>query len=126
MLSGLLTYASCIGSMCVTHNHWSNHITSMAYVKDIFVPYCKATIEKLRAVNLTSSLPFGEQAALLIHIVSSCTCLAIYPPLPCASSLAHAPLSTPPRHVSSWLTCGGAGSTAASVTGSTRTTAGSS
>ena len=36
----------------------------MAYVKDIFVPYCKATIEKLRAVNLTSSLPFGEQAAL--------------------------------------------------------------
>ena len=47
-----------------------------------------------------------------------------YLPPPCASSLPprpHVPLSTPPRHVSSWSTCGGAGSTAASVTGSTRT-----
>ena len=96
MLSDLLTYASCIGSMCVTHNHWSNHITSMAYVKDIFVPYCKATIEKLRAVNLTSSLPFGEQAALLIHIVSSCTCLAIYPPPSPAPALSPMPHYLPP------------------------------
>jgi hypothetical protein len=87
VLSGLLAYASCIGSMCVTHNHWSNHITSMAYVKDIFVPYCKATIEKLRAIDPTSSLPFGEQAALFYTYTFLHTLLST----PCTSSLYYLP-----------------------------------
>ena len=86
MLSGLLAYASCIGSMCVTHNYWSNHITSMAYVKDVFVPYCKATIERLRAADPTSSAPFGEQAALFYTYIKQgstilAACPAIYPPM---------------------------------------------
>ena len=100
MLSGLLAYASCIGSMCVTHNYWSNHITSMAYVKDVFVPYCKATIERLRAADPTSSAPFGEQAALFYTYIKQgstilAACPAIYPP--------HAPALCHPAPMSRYL-----------------------
>ena len=58
--------ASGIGSACATHNHWSNYVTSMAYVKDIFVPYIKATIEELRCNDPSVCKPFGKQNAVLI------------------------------------------------------------
>jgi hypothetical protein len=55
-----------IGSFCCTANHWSDNVTSKAYVTDIFVPYCRAKIEALRAVDPSLSKPFGEQICVLI------------------------------------------------------------
>ena len=63
---GLPSFVAGIASFCVTHNHWSNHVTSMAYVKDIFVPYCCATIAKLRAADTSVCLPFGDQVCVLV------------------------------------------------------------
>ena len=40
-------------------------MTSMAYVKDVFVPYCKATIERLRSADPAACRPFGEQVRRL-------------------------------------------------------------
>ena len=48
-----------IGSLCVTSNHWSDDVTSRAWVRDIFIPYYKA-------VCLLLNLTYGMQVAILI------------------------------------------------------------
>lgn len=53
------THFDGIGSMCCTHNHWSDDITSIAYIKDVFVPHVKHTCKEL-------DLTFGEQRAILL------------------------------------------------------------
>ena len=55
-----------IASYCVTSNHWSDDVTSRAYVQDVAVPYFKAKIEALRAVNPSSCKPYGEQVCILV------------------------------------------------------------
>ena len=51
--------------VCALLPYRSNHVTSMAYVKDVFVPYCKATIERLRSADPAACRPFGEQVRRL-------------------------------------------------------------
>jgi hypothetical protein len=55
-----------ITSFCCTSNHWSDDITSRAYVKDIAAPYFKKKIEALRDVDPSLSKPYGEQVCILI------------------------------------------------------------
>ena len=55
-----------IASFCCTYNHWSDNITSKAYIQDIAVPYFKETITAMRAANPGSCKPFGEQICILI------------------------------------------------------------
>ena len=51
VLTTLVQAVANIASFCTTYNHWSDNITSKAYVKDIVVPYFKAKIETMRAIN---------------------------------------------------------------------------
>ena len=51
VLATLVQAVTNIASFCATYNHWSDNITSKAYVKDIVVPYFKAKIETMRAIN---------------------------------------------------------------------------
>jgi hypothetical protein len=55
-----------IASFCTTANHWSDNITSIAYVKDVAVPYFRDKIAELRAVDTSSCKAFGEQVCVLI------------------------------------------------------------
>ena len=55
-----------IASFCCTVNHWSDNVTSHAYVNDVAVPYLKAKIAALRAADESSCKPFGEQVCVLI------------------------------------------------------------
>ena len=66
VLSAAVAAVANIGSFCCTSNHWSDNITSKAYVTDIFVPYCRAKIEALRAIDPSLCKPFGEQVCVLI------------------------------------------------------------
>jgi hypothetical protein len=51
--------ASNIGSFVGTTNHWSDNVTSIAYVQDVVVPYFKAQCEVLGKV-------YGEQGGVMI------------------------------------------------------------
>jgi hypothetical protein len=51
--------------VCGSSNHWSDDVTSIAWVEDIFVPYIKEAIEDLRQSGI-DVLPFGDQKAVLI------------------------------------------------------------
>jgi len=53
-----------IVSFCTTKNHWSDDITSKAFVRDIAVPYFKKKVSALHAVGKCK--PFGEQVCVLI------------------------------------------------------------
>lgn len=66
ILTTLVQAVANIASFCTTYNHWSDNITSKAYVKDIVVPYFKAKIETMRAINPGRCKPFGEQICVLI------------------------------------------------------------
>lgn len=66
VLTTLVQAVANIASFCTTYNHWSDNITSKAYVKDIVVPYFKAKIETMRAINPGRCKPFGEQICVLI------------------------------------------------------------
>ena len=61
-----VTSVSNIASFCVTPNHWSDDVTSRAYIEDVAVPYFKAEIEALRAQDEALSKPFGVQVCVLI------------------------------------------------------------
>ena len=109
--TGLAFFIAGIGSLCATHNHWANFHTSMAYVKDIYVPYVKAKINELRRAATTNVCkPFGEQVARLLA-----------PPLEPPPSPLPLPRS---RCASSLWMCGLGGSTNAFASGSTKTTRG--
>ena len=55
-----------IASACCTSNHWSDDVTSKAYVISILVPYFKHKLQAIRAVDPTLCKPFGEQVCVLI------------------------------------------------------------
>ena len=55
-----------IASFCCTSNHWSDNITSRAYVKDVAVPYFRRQIDALRAADPSACKPFGTQVCVLI------------------------------------------------------------
>ena len=55
-----------IGSFCATYNHWSDNITSKAYVIDIVVPYFKNKINAMRTINPGCCKAFGVQICVLI------------------------------------------------------------
>ena len=55
-----------IMSVCATYNHWSNHVTSMAFIKDVFAPTVKATIAQLLLDKPGCCLPYGTQVVVLI------------------------------------------------------------
>ena len=62
MVSPLANISSC----CCTSNHWSDDVTSRAYVTDVLVPYFKQKIAAIRAVDPNLCKPFGEQVCVLI------------------------------------------------------------
>ena len=55
-----------IGSFCATVNHWSDDITTRAYVSDILVPYYKSVIEAMHAADPDTCQPYGKQHCVLI------------------------------------------------------------
>ena len=55
-----------MASFCCTSNHWSDDVTSKAYVKDVAVPYFKKKIATLRAEDPKSCKPFGTQICVVI------------------------------------------------------------
>jgi len=55
-----------IASSCCTSNHWSDDVTSKAYVSSILVPYFKQKVEAIRLVDPALCKPFGEQVCVLI------------------------------------------------------------
>jgi hypothetical protein len=55
-----------IASFCATYNHWSDSVTSRAYVTDVAIPYFQRTIEAMRAANINSCKAFGKQCCVLI------------------------------------------------------------
>ena len=55
-----------IGSFCATYNHWSDNITSKAYVIDIVVPYFKNKINAMRVINPGCCKALGVQIYVLI------------------------------------------------------------
>ena len=55
-----------IGSFSVTCDHWSDNLTSQAYVKDIAVPYFRKMINSLRTTDASACKPFGQQICILI------------------------------------------------------------
>ena len=65
MISAIARVAN-IASFCVTPNHWSDDVTSRAYMEDVAVPYFKKEIEALRARDASLIKPFGEQVCVLI------------------------------------------------------------
>ena len=48
-----------IASFCVTPNHWSDDVTSRAYVQDLYISYIKEQCNEL-------GLEYGEQHVVLI------------------------------------------------------------
>ena len=66
VLAALVQAVTNITSFCTTYNHWSDNITSKAYITDVVVPYFKAKIETMRAINPGRCKPFGEQICVLI------------------------------------------------------------
>jgi hypothetical protein len=66
ILAAVVQAVTNIASFCCTYNHWSDNITSQAYIQDIVVPYFKKTITAMRAANPGSCKPFGEQICVLI------------------------------------------------------------
>ena len=59
-----------IVSFCTTANHWSDDITSKAYVRDIAVPYFKKKVKEMHAAGKCK--PFGEQVRMLHARASRC------------------------------------------------------
>ena len=55
-----------VGSFCCTSNHWSDDVTSKAYVRDIADPYFKAKISELRASDPSACQEYGKQVCVLI------------------------------------------------------------
>ena len=55
-----------IASFCTTSNHWSDNVTSRAYVKEIAVPYFHKKIAELRTIDSTLCKDFGIQICVLI------------------------------------------------------------
>ena len=55
-----------VASACVTSNHWSDEVTSVASVDDVYVPYYKRTIERLRGQDPAACKPYGEQVCVLV------------------------------------------------------------
>jgi hypothetical protein len=55
-----------IASFCCTRNHWSDDVTSRAYVTDVAAPYFKRKIEALRTADPSLCKPYGEQVCVLI------------------------------------------------------------
>ena len=66
ILSTVVTLVSNIASFCCTANHWSDNVTSRAYVKDVVVPYFRQKINELRALDASICKPFGEQVCVVI------------------------------------------------------------
>ena len=71
VLTSLVGMATHIASFCATHNHWSDDITSRAYVKDVAVPYFRRKIEAERSAaaaegRAPTCKEFGEQKCVLI------------------------------------------------------------
>lgn len=66
VLSAVVASVCNVASLCCTANHWSDNVTSKAYINDVFVPYCRAKIEALRAIDPSLCKPFGEQICVLI------------------------------------------------------------
>lgn len=62
-----------IASFCATANHWSDDITSKAYVRDIAVPYFKKKVKEMHAAGKCK--PFGEQVRML-HARASSRCVS--------------------------------------------------
>ena len=48
-----------IASFATTHNHWSDNITSKAYIEDVFVPHVKMVCNR-------DGYTFGQQVAILL------------------------------------------------------------
>ena len=59
--NGMASPPANIASCCCTSNHWSDDVTSKAYVTSILVPYYMQTIEAICAVDPTMCKQFGEQ-----------------------------------------------------------------
>ena len=55
-----------IASFCCTDNHWSDDVTSRAYIKDVAVPYFKRKIEAMRSKDPSACKPFGKQVCVII------------------------------------------------------------
>ena len=55
-----------ISSFVVTYNHWSDNISSRAYVTDVVVPYLRNKIKAMREADPSSCKEFGEQICVLI------------------------------------------------------------
>ena len=66
LLSMAVATLANIASFCCTSNHWSDDVTSRAYIKDVAVPYFKKKIASLRAADPTSCKPFGTQICVVI------------------------------------------------------------
>ena len=66
VLTGMVAAVANIGSFCATANHWSDPVTSRAYIMDIVVPYFKAMITELRAIDPSACKAFTEQICVVI------------------------------------------------------------
>ena len=62
----LVSSVANISSFRVTTNHWSDNVTSQAYVMDVVVPYFKKKITAMRHINPSSCKMFGVQICVLI------------------------------------------------------------
>jgi hypothetical protein len=65
MLSSCVAAVANIASFCCTDNHWSDDVTSKAYVQDVVVPYFRMKIEELLKEGIPCK-PFGKQVCVLI------------------------------------------------------------
>ena len=71
ILATMVPAVANIWSFCCTANHWSDDITSRAYVRDIAVPYFKKKINALRTIASLDDSPmpckeFGVQICVII------------------------------------------------------------
>ena len=65
-LTGTVLRMANIASFCCTSNHWSDDVTSYAYIVDVAVPFFKRRIQQLLATDPAACKPFKEQACVLI------------------------------------------------------------
>ena len=63
VISALVAVFANVASFCVTANHWSDNVTSRAYVKDVAVPYFRKKIAELRTIDKSLCKEFGKQVS---------------------------------------------------------------
>jgi hypothetical protein len=64
--TSLMETVGSIASFCCTANHWSDNVTSKAYIKDVADPYFRKTVDRLHKEDPSKCQEYGKQICVVL------------------------------------------------------------